>query len=212
MNLKCSHHSLFMKKTWHKIGRAAITQFSFFVTFFVQKFHFFCLWGHIEHFQMTLFSVFQLKTIRSHVSVFRSLHFEQRFQKSPFSIVEPGVLGARVPPRFSNKQRSAIFIFRKCPLFLKNKMPSKCSIPPSLRCFLRPSRHRLKNGGIPLRFYTKSEQWKRGLSYSSSNQHYPFYPNNPYFGTKNFHTVNLTYVLITHKKREKRNKMQEVSV
>ena len=43
-----------------------------------------------------------------------------------------------VPPRFCNKQRSALLIFRKSPLFLKKKVPSKCRAPPSLRCFLRP--------------------------------------------------------------------------
>ena len=42
------------------------------------------------------------------------------------------------PPRFCNEQRSALFIFRKCPFFLKEKVPSKCRAPPpSSRCFLR---------------------------------------------------------------------------
>ena len=34
-----------------------------------------------------------------------------------------------VPPKFCNKQRSAHFIFRKCPLFHKEKLPSKCRAP-----------------------------------------------------------------------------------
>ena len=46
-------------------------------------------------------------------------------------------LGARAPPRFCNKQRSALFVFRKCPLFLKEKSvlevpcPSKVEMLPT---------------------------------------------------------------------------------
>ena len=36
----------------------------------------------------------------------------------------------RSPPRFCNKQRSALFTFRKCPLFLKGKSAFKVSCPP----------------------------------------------------------------------------------
>eukprot|EP00112_Aurelia_sp_Birch-Aquarium-sp1_P013318 Seg282.14 transcript_id=Seg282.14/GoldUCD/mRNA.D3Y31 product="hypothetical protein" protein_id=Seg282.14/GoldUCD/D3Y31 len=42
------------------------------------------------------------------------------------------------PPRFCNKQRSALFIFRKCPFRVMKKVPLKCGAPPSLNCFLRP--------------------------------------------------------------------------
>ena len=49
-----------------------------------------------------------------------------------------GGTGGTCPPRFCNKQRSALFISRKCLLFIKEKVPSKCRAPPSLRCFLRP--------------------------------------------------------------------------
>ena len=52
--------------------------------------------------------------------------------------VGTGGTGGTCPPRFFNKQRSALFIFRKCPLFLKKKVPSKFRAPPSFRCFLRP--------------------------------------------------------------------------
>ena len=43
-------------------------------------------------------------------------------------------LGARghwghVPPRFCNEQRITLFIFRKCPHFLKENGPSKCRAP-----------------------------------------------------------------------------------
>ena len=33
-----------------------------------------------------------------------------------------------VPPRFCKKQRSVLFIFRKCPCFFKEKVPSKCRV------------------------------------------------------------------------------------
>ena len=35
------------------------------------------------------------------------------------AIIEVGTRGARVPPRFCNRQRSVLFIFKKIPLFLK---------------------------------------------------------------------------------------------
>ena len=43
-----------------------------------------------------------------------------------------------VPPRFCNKQRCALFLFRECPLFVKENGALEVSCPPSLRCFLRP--------------------------------------------------------------------------
>ena len=49
-----------------------------------------------------------------------------------------GTWGTSPPPRFCNKQRTALFSFRNCPLFLRKNVPSKCRAPPSLRCFLRP--------------------------------------------------------------------------
>ena len=42
-----------------------------------------------------------------------------------------------VPPRFCNKQRSFLFLFRKCPLFLKERYP-RSVVPPSFKCFLCP--------------------------------------------------------------------------
>ena len=33
------------------------------------------------------------------------------------------------PPRFRDKQGSGLFVFRKCPLFLKEKVLSNCYAP-----------------------------------------------------------------------------------
>ena len=49
-----------------------------------------------------------------------------------------GGTGGSAPPRFCNKQRSVLFIFRKCPFFLKEKVPSKHRDLSNLRGFLRP--------------------------------------------------------------------------
>ena len=54
-----------------------------------------------------------------------------------FIDVGTGGTGSTCPPRFCNKQRSALFIFRKCPFFLGKKCPQNV-MPPSLRCFLHP--------------------------------------------------------------------------
>ena len=40
-----------------------------------------------------------------------------------------GALGTRTPPRFCNKQRSALFPFRKCPFFSKGKSALEASCP-----------------------------------------------------------------------------------
>ena len=53
--------------------------------------------------------------------------------------------GGTCPPRFFNKQRSALFKFRTCPLLLKEKRALEVSCPPSLRCFLRPWQERFFN-------------------------------------------------------------------
>ena len=42
-----------------------------------------------------------------------------------------------VPPRFCNKQRSALFTLKNAPFFLR-KSALEVSCPPSFRCFLRP--------------------------------------------------------------------------
>ena len=43
-----------------------------------------------------------------------------------------------VPPRFCDKRRNAPFIFRKCPLLLREKNALEVSTPPpGMRCFLR---------------------------------------------------------------------------
>ena len=48
--------------------------------------------------------------------------------------------------RFCNKQRSAPFIFRKCPFFTSGKSALKVSCPPlSLRCFLRSCSRRTRS-------------------------------------------------------------------
>ena len=59
-------------------------------------------------------------------------------------VIDEGTRGhwGYVPPRFCNKQRSALFIVRKCPLFLKEESALKVSCPPSLRCFLRPCKEK----------------------------------------------------------------------
>ena len=69
---------------------------------------------------------------------FSALNVLLRNQLGSRDIVTGGTRGT-YPPRFCNKQRSVIFIFRKCTLFLRKKVPSKCCAPPSLTCFLRLS-------------------------------------------------------------------------
>ena len=64
--------------------------------------------------------------------------FLQPFAPKSIDVGSGGELGARAPPRFCSKQRSALFVFKKFPLLLKKKMPSKRRASPSLRCFLHP--------------------------------------------------------------------------
>ena len=49
-----------------------------------------------------------------------------------FVIIDVGARGhwGTCPPRFCNKQRSALSIFRKCPVFRNEKVPSKRRAPP----------------------------------------------------------------------------------
>ena len=42
---------------------------------------------------------------------------------------EPRALKAHTPPRYNNKQRGSLFKHRNCPLFLEEKMLSKCRAP-----------------------------------------------------------------------------------
>ena len=46
-------------------------------------------------------------------------------------IIDVGTGGhwGHVLPKFWNKQRSALFIFRNCPLFLRKKVPPRCCAP-----------------------------------------------------------------------------------
>ena len=55
---------------------------------------------------------------------------DRKLQKALHGIdVETRGHWGHVPPRFCNKQRSARSIFRKCPFFLKEKVPSMCRAP-----------------------------------------------------------------------------------
>ena len=49
--------------------------------------------------------------------------------KLPFIDLGTGGHRGHMPPRFGSKQRNALVIFRKCPLFLREKEPSKCRAP-----------------------------------------------------------------------------------
>ena len=57
--------------------------------------------------------------------------FDKIFQTSKIAFIDVGTAGywGHVPPRFCNKQRSALFIFRKCPIFLKEKSALEVSCP-----------------------------------------------------------------------------------
>ena len=93
MILNRFHYSVFAKSAWHEKGGVSITPFSFvFISFARTRFE-------TEDFvQIVVFafsndSVFGVSIENnafSYVSVFKSLHFEQRFQMSPFSIVFNG--------------------------------------------------------------------------------------------------------------------------
>ena len=62
------------------------------------------------------------------------------FMRNSFTDIDVGTgggaLGVR-PPRFCNKQGSALFILENVP-FLSRKKGPRSVVPPSLRCFLRP--------------------------------------------------------------------------
>ena len=93
MNLDRFHYSVFAKSAWHEKGGVSITPFLFVFISFVRT--------HFETEDVvyivvlafskgSVFGVSIENDAFSDVSVFKSLHFEQRFQMSPFSIVFNG--------------------------------------------------------------------------------------------------------------------------
>ena len=87
------HYSVFAESAWHEKGGVSITPFSFVFISFVRT--------HFETEDVvyivvlafskdSVFGVSIENDAFSDVSVFKSLHFEQRFQMSPFSIVYYG--------------------------------------------------------------------------------------------------------------------------
>ena len=93
MILNRFHYSVFTKSAWHKNGGVSITPFSFvFISFVRTRFE----TEDVVQIVVVAFSkdsVFGVSIENdafSDVSVFKSLHFEQRFQMSPFSIVFNG--------------------------------------------------------------------------------------------------------------------------
>ena len=89
MILNRFHYSVFAKSAWHKNGGVSITPFSFvFISFVRTRFE----TEDVVHIVVVAFSkdsVFGV-SIENHafsdVSVFKSLHFEQRFRMTPFSV------------------------------------------------------------------------------------------------------------------------------
>ena len=93
MILNRFHYSVFAKSAWHEKGAVSITPFSFVFISFVRT-H--CETEDVVQIVVAAFSndsVFGVSIENdafSDVSVFTSLHFEQRFQMSPFLIVFNG--------------------------------------------------------------------------------------------------------------------------
>ena len=78
------------------------------------------------------------------------LIFIPKKRDKTFSVVDTSALVSKhsigtgrhwrhVPPRFCNKQRCAIFIFRICCLYLKEKSVLEVLCSPSLTCLLLPT-------------------------------------------------------------------------
>ena len=90
MILNRFHYSVFAKSAWYENGAVSVTPFSFvFISFVRTRFE----TEDVVQIVVAAFSndpVFGVSIENdafSYVSVFKSLHFEQRFQMSPFSIV-----------------------------------------------------------------------------------------------------------------------------
>ena len=93
MILNRFHYSLFAKSAWYENGGVSITPFSFvFISFVRTRFE----TEDVLQIVVAAFSndsVFGVSIENdafSYVSIFKSLHFEQRFQMSPFSIAFNG--------------------------------------------------------------------------------------------------------------------------
>ena len=88
MILNRFHYSVFAKSAWHEKGGVSITPFSFvFISFARTRFE---TEDVLAFSNDSVFGVSIENDAFSDVSVFKSLHFEQRFQMSPFSIVFNG--------------------------------------------------------------------------------------------------------------------------
>ena len=93
MILNRFHYSVFAKSAWHEKGGVSITPFSFVFISFVRTHFETENVVYIVVLALSKDSVFGVSIENdafSDVPVFKSFHFEQRFQMSPFSIVFNG--------------------------------------------------------------------------------------------------------------------------